>query len=593
MKRILLVILVIAAIPVIAAIVFISTFDINNYKGALESRLSILTGNPVEIGKLSLGWKGGVRIGIDGLKIRSGSPAGPAALSVDRAEAGVDLAPILTRKLQISSIHLVRPEIGLVRNKEGRVELRGYSPKSDVASVPAAAAPAAFGFSISFIRISDGTIRYTDMSDETPSELVIKKIDANIRDVSMTTPVKFDVKAAVAGERRNVSASGIAGGWLAGRIFLKDFNLEADLAAFGHVDIVKAIPSLGRIGLKEGLAGVVSARIRSLETSGEKMTRLSGEISIKDGNLVLTGMRVPIERIYLDMSAEEATLTVRSFAARIGAGAIKAAARIDDAFSSPRTALELGIEIKGLGSFLSEVAGIRQNLDGNARIVFGGTFSGGAWPEISRTISGRGTFSLDQGIIMDANVLDQTIGALTVFPTLVDSMQGTAPEPEKRAMAEKYTVLKPLTQSYTIEGGYIIIPDLTLQSDYVDMSGEAKMSLAGDLSGSGMIKFSQNISGSMLKVVPQMKAITDPQGLVTFPINFKGGGGTFKVIPDMKYIGRKVAVQTAGDAVSGYLKKAMDASGSAQPSGAAPGSESGKPPKIKDFLKALANETKK
>jgi hypothetical protein len=119
------------------------------------------------------------------------------------------------------------------------------------------------------------------------------------------------------------------------------------------------------------------------------------------------------------------------------------------------------------------------------------------------------------------------------------------------------------------------------------------MSLAGDLSGSGMIKFSQNISGSMLKVVPQMKAITDPQGLVTFPINFKGGGGTFKVIPDMKYIGRKVAVQTAGDAVSGYLKKAMDANGSAQPSGAAPGPESGKPPKIKDFLKALANEAKK
>lgn len=53
----------------------------------------------------------------------------------------------------------------------------------------------------------------------------------------------------------------------------------------------------------------------------------------------------------------------------------------------------------------------------------------------------------------------------------------------------------------------------------------------------------------------------------------------------MKYIGMKVAVQTAGDAVSTYLKKAMDSP--AQPQDAVSG-EAKKAPKIKDFLKALS-----
>jgi len=147
--------------------------------------------------------------------------------------------------------------------------------------------------------------------------------------------------------------------------------------------------------------------------------------------------------------------------------------------------------------------------------------------------------------------------------------------------------LRPFKQAYQIEGGYIILPDLILQSDYMDMRGAAKMSLTGDLSGNGMIRFSPTVSNAIISTVPQMRAIADPQGLITFPLAFKGGGGTFKIIPDMKYIGQRVAVQAAGDALSGYLQKAAapdQAAAAQQP--AAPA----KAPKVKDLLKAFAEE---
>lgn len=588
MKKILLILSIIVVTAALAGVVFIATFNVNNYKGALESQLQALLGSRVEIGRLSLEWKGGVRLGVEGFRVYSDEAGrNTAALSVDRAEAGLDLGPLMTRRLQISWVLLAKPQISLVRSKDGKITLRGCAPKEAPPAASEAAAGAAFAFNINVIRITDGFMRFTDNAGDVPSEIVIKKIDAEIKDVSMSTPVTFNIKAAVAGDRRDLETSGVIGGWLTNSVYLKDFKLDADLAAFGHYEIIRAIPALSRAGLREGLAGTVSANIRQIRFEGEKMSDLSGDIVLREGKIVLSQARVPIENINLDMSAEGSKLTIRSFSARMSNGAMKASAKIDDAFSSPRTALKLALEVRGLESFLVNIASFNQNLDGDARITFDGTLSGTTWPEISRSLAGTGTFALDKGVIINSNLLDQTVGALTVFPNLVDSMQGTAPAPAKQVMAEKYTILKPFSQTYNIEGGYIILPDFTLQSDYVDMRGAAKMSLAGDFSGAGMLKFNQSISGVMLSAVPQMRAITDPDGLVTFPIAFKAGSGSsFKVTPDMKYIGTKVAVQTAGDAVSGYLKKAMDASAAQEGSGAP--ADSKKPPKIKDFLKALS-----
>jgi hypothetical protein len=65
------------------------------------------------------------------------------------------------------------------------------------------------------------------------------------------------------------------------------------------------------------------------------------------------------------------------------------------------------------------------------------------------------------------------------------------------------------------------------------------------------------------------------------------------VIPDMKYIGRKIAVEAAGDVVSGYLKKATDVQAASAASGSGGEPASKKPPKLKDLLKAIADEAEK
>jgi hypothetical protein len=218
-------------------------------------------------------------------------------------------------------------------------------------------------------------------------------------------------------------------------------------------------------------------------------------------------------------------------------------------------------------------------------LSFDGAMTGRSWPEISRTLTGGGEFYLDRGMMTNTNVLNQTLGSLTLFPGLPNMVREYVPAPIQQSFGNNDTVIEPLRQSYTIEGGYVMIPNLNLRTDTFDLRGEAKSSLTGDVSGSGIMRFAQSVSAAMVKAVPEMKYITNDQGMVEFPMAFKGGENGFKVIPDLKYVGQKIALQKAGDVVAGFIQNASKP-GSAGDSNAS----SVKIPKIKDLIKSYMNK---
>jgi hypothetical protein len=228
-------------------------------------------------------------------------------------------------------------------------------------------------------------------------------------------------------------------------------------------------------------------------------------------------------------------------------------------------------------------------MDGNMRLEFNGTMMGRSWLQISKTLAGKGEFYLDRGTMVNMNVLNQTLSSLTLFPGLSDMVRAYVPTPIKEAFGNNDTTIEPLRQVFTVEDGYIMIPNLSLRTDTFDMRGEAKSSLTGDISGHGIIRFARSVSDAMIKVVPEMRYITDSEGMVEFPMAFKSGDEGFKMIPDLKYVGKRVAVQKAGDLVTDFLQKTADnGSGSSIAQSLIGKSEKG--PKLKDFVKSLLRE---
>lgn len=598
MKKILFVIAAVLVAAIAALGIFIATFDVNLYKGLLISQLESMTGNQVEIGRLSLEWRGKVVLGIEDFKVYENRPAGRIILlSFERADASVESAPLLIRRLYFSSVSVRRPNVHIVRMKDARIEVSGLlkkpSPKPEASpvAVPRDTPAQAFGFDVGSVEIKDGTVRFQDIMSDPASDIMVRKIDAEIKNISTAGPIKFTAKMAFAGARQNVTVSGSVGGFRSGVPYLKDFDIWMDLGAFDHTELMNAFPALQKIGLKAGLAGVVKARIREFELTKNEVSKLSADILIEGGRLVMRQLKAPVENVNLSLSAEGKSFTVKFFSARLANGSLGGSARFDDIFASPRTTLHVKAEVQGVKSFVFSVLEQKQNMDGNMRLTFDGTMTGVSWPEISRTLSGGGEFYLDRGVMTDTNVLNQSISSLTLFPGLPEMVRGYVPEPIRQAFGENNTVIKPLNQSYTIEGGYVMIPDFKLGTDLFDMRGEAKTSLTGDVSGSGIIRFTQSISSAMIMAVPEMRYIADSEGRVEFPMAFKGGENGFKVIPDLKYVGQKVAVQKAGEVVTDLIMKKISDGAKPQSEGSA--GSSGKPPKLKDIMKSLLEEQRK
>lgn len=592
MKKILLVIVILFVLASAALAFFVLTFDINRYKAAIEKQLSAVVGNPVVIGRLSLAWKGLVIAGIENFNIYT-EEAGQrtSALSFERASAVVDILPLLRKQLQISSLSVERLSLEATRTKEGKIEIRGYNtkPAASAAEKTAPETGGVIGFGIDNISVRDSTIRFYDMTTDLASDITIKHIDADIKNVSLDTPIKFSVKMALASDQQNVTASGVVGGLASGNISLKDFAANTDLGTFRYEELVKALPAIQKIGLREGPAGLVDVKVRELVMDKNRISTLWADVEYANGRVNLSQCKVPIERINLSASAAGNTLTVKSFSAKLAGGTVNGSGTIDDYLAAPRTTAKITADVKGLSAFLADVLDIRQKIDGDLSLTFDGTMAGKAWPEISKTIDGGGAIGLERGVIIDTNVAAQTLDALTIFPGLLQTVTQFVPARVQQSLNENYTVLKPIKVAYTVKERYVHVPDLKIQTDFADFIGSAQTSLTGDVSSKGTLRFSQDISTALVKAVSSMQYLADAQGLIEFPLAIKGGGGVFKVIPDLKYVGQKVAVQKAQEVATDFLKKAMGPKDGTQ---AGQGSSSGQT-KLEDFLKTLMTEEKK
>lgn len=587
MKKIIIILSVLVIICVAGLAIFVATFDINAHRDSIAGSVSDIIGNTVEIDHLSLAWRGQVVMGADGFRVLAKD--GAVAMSVDHADAALEVMPLLQRRVKISSIAVFRPKISIVREKSGSMRISGIDIKQPATQTGQAAAgqPAlpVSDLKIKSIKIREGAVDILDLAADPASEISIKELNADINNVSMNGPVDFSISGALAGDSRNFEIQGRSGGFMTGDIYVKDLAARLDLNSLSKDAFFKAFPSLSSAGLNQPPAGELKAAVKELNLSAGKPPNISADADFTGGRLLVRQIPAPIEDIAASLSMEGETLSIKSFSARLANGTVFAKARADNVFTVPETTLESTIKVKGLSAFIQSVTGTKQNIDGNLELSFEGSMTGAVQLEIQNSLSGKGALSLEEGVIVDTNIIADSLGAMTLFPGLLDSLYGLVPPEVKRSFGERYTVLKPMSRSFTVEKGYIVVPDLVFETDLGDMRGTGTMSFTGDLTMKGFVELSESISRAIEKAVSQMQSLRNSRKRIEFPVTVKSGSDGFRVIPDLKYIATKVAFQKGEEMVSGFLDKA---SGQTQttPSGQAAG-EQGQPSALNDMMKNI------
>ncbi|MCB1539123.1 MAG: AsmA family protein [Rhodospirillales bacterium] len=217
-------------------------------------------------------------------------------LALEQADVHIALIPLLSGKVEVSSVTLEKPVVTLVTYKDGT---NNYTPVSQASAQESADASASSStssasggqnVSVNAVRIEDGQVTVRDDATGTMHTVGIK--DLRVKADTLSGP--FDVSGAIGYDDAAFDVNVSTGGYRAGetlpvQLTASDKDGRADVKWSGVVDTGKK-EAQGELGLSFGdLAGLlhdvgVSAAVPSL---GGRTT-LSGMLTAGENRVVLT-----------------------------------------------------------------------------------------------------------------------------------------------------------------------------------------------------------------------------------------------------------------------------------------------------------------
>lgn len=192
-KKILIAVGALLVLAVAALLIVPSFINWNGYKAQIESEARKQTGRDLRIdGDISLALLPAPKLSVKGVRFANAEGgSAPDMASLDSLDVRVALMPLLSGKIQVTSLTLVKPTILLEKLPDGRGNWE-IAPAGETAPAPSEAAHEGIGsgggLALSFdsVRIENGTFIYRDPA--AGSEQKLEALDSEIHVGSLSGP---------------------------------------------------------------------------------------------------------------------------------------------------------------------------------------------------------------------------------------------------------------------------------------------------------------------------------------------------------------------------------------------------------------------
>src|SRR5256885_9555071 len=180
-------------VVIIGVAIFAATFDVNRYRGSIQSELERRLDRKVTLGQMHLSVLP-PRFQVQNIAIAEDPkfPNPKPFVQADQLDVSVKLMPLFSKSIEVDSLKLQRPTVELVKNQLG---------VWNFASV-GANAPQSSGskseFSLSELAIQDGLVAITDLQKKQP-RTVYDHIDGTLNDFAPEQPLALQVAARMPG----------------------------------------------------------------------------------------------------------------------------------------------------------------------------------------------------------------------------------------------------------------------------------------------------------------------------------------------------------------------------------------------------------
>ncbi|MFI5176688.1 MAG: AsmA family protein, partial [Terriglobia bacterium] len=286
MRKLGLVLGIIIAIIVLAAVAVWALFDVNRYRGRIQSELEQRLGRDVSLGNMSLGLLP-PRFHVEKLRIGEDPQFGghqPFVLA-DRLDVSVHLLPMLGGNIEMDSLEFEQPRVELVKNSQGVWNFSSLGSRRVQTSSPepGSAQPSSgdstHSFSLDQLVIHGGQVALTDLQ-KGGARTVYDHIDLTLRNYASGKPFSVETAVHFPGQgAQEAKLQGDMGPLLesnpAGTPFRGTLNLK----------------EVGIAGLQQFLGSQALANIDGMLSGTAKVDSASGKVSAA-GDLKAEKMRI-------------------------------------------------------------------------------------------------------------------------------------------------------------------------------------------------------------------------------------------------------------------------------------------------------------
>jgi AsmA protein len=314
MRRLGITIGIILAVIVVAAAVFVATFNVNRYRGTIQSQLGQRLVREVTLGDMHLSLFP-PRFRVQNLTIADDSTFSTEKpfVQTQQLDVSVKLFPLLKGNVEIDSLDLQRPSVELIKNEQGVWNF------SSLGSPLVSSGPSESGdtgghqLSLAMLAISDGQVAVTDLQKKTP-RLLYDHIDATVRDFAPDKSFSLDVAAHLPGPgTEEIRLQGQGGPIVGGQPTATPFHGTLDLKQV-------EIPSLRKFLDSPALAnadGVLSGQTKISSESGALAAK--GKMNLQNARMGGLALGYPITADY-DVADNVATdvITIRNTTLTLG-----------------------------------------------------------------------------------------------------------------------------------------------------------------------------------------------------------------------------------------------------------------------------------
>lgn len=280
-------IVVVLLLAVVLAVPFL--IDANQFRPALEAKLSQNLGRQVKIGDLKLTILSGSVTASD-VSISEDPAFGTSPfLRAQSLRVGVELMPlILSRKLNVTGIAIVKPDVDLIQNADGVWNFSSLGakpvgrPAASLAQAPerasTTATPEAEDLSVADVKITDGRITVRRLEGKA-KPIVLDKTAIEVKNFSESSSFPFSLTASLPAEG-GLKLEGNAGPVAAGEAISTPLDAKLTLS---HLDLIES----GAVDPSTGLAGLAS--IEGNLKSEHAIASVQGKLKVDQAKLARGG----------------------------------------------------------------------------------------------------------------------------------------------------------------------------------------------------------------------------------------------------------------------------------------------------------------